>query len=104
MTTTTARAAEISEDPTTETGSIPTTGETTPTRHGFRRTVVANWRELLPDDTVVLVAPNKECITGVIDAVTKDGAFLWLRQGHGRDRQLFYRSDGYKILVDPRST
>ncbi|GAA3315844.1 hypothetical protein GCM10017710_25900 [Arthrobacter ramosus] len=58
--------------------------------------MVANWRELTPGDTVVLIARNKDCIEGTIDAVTKDGAFLWLRQEGFRPRCVFYHSDGYK--------
>lgn len=71
-----------------------------PTRYGFRRTVVAKWREL---DAVVLYARNEDRIEGTVDAVTKNGAFRWLRQDALRPRQVFYRSDGYKVLVDPRA-
>jgi len=103
MATNMALAKEIAKEPASETSSIPTTAETSPTRYGFRRTMVANWRELTPGDTVVLIARNKDCIEGTIDAVTKDGAFLWLRQEGFRPRCVFYHSDGYKVLVDPRA-
>ncbi|MBT2513615.1 hypothetical protein [Arthrobacter sp. ISL-30] len=52
---------------------------------------------------MVLIAANKDRIEGTIDVVTKDGSYLWLRQGHGQGRQLFYHCDGYQILVDPRA-
>lgn len=103
MATNTALAKEIDEEAASENSGIPTTAETSPTRYGFRRTVVANWRELIPGDTVVLIARNKDCIEGTIDAVTKDGAFLWLCQDGFRPRRVFYYSDGYKVLVDPRA-
>ena len=103
MTTNTAIAAKTVEEPSPDTGSIPTTAEISPTRYGFRRTVVANWRELAPGDIVVLIASNKDRIEGTIDTVTKDGAFLWLRQDALRPRRVFYHSDGYEVLVDPRA-
>jgi hypothetical protein len=103
MTTNMAIAIETAKEPAATEGSIPTTAEMSPTRYGFRRTVVANWRELTPGDTVVLIARNKDRIKGTIDAVTKNGAFLWLRQDALRPRQVFFHSDGYKVLVDPRA-
>ncbi|WP_457949900.1 hypothetical protein ACTAQI_04765 [Pseudarthrobacter sp. alpha12b] len=104
MTTNMATAVETAEDSAAATtGSIPTTAEMSPTRYGFRRTVVANWRELIAGDTVVLIARNKDRIEGTTDAVTKNGAFLWLPQDALRARQVFYHSDGYIVLVDPRA-
>jgi hypothetical protein len=80
-----------------------------PTHYGFRRTLVADWSELLPNDIVVLEQTGSttkpisaKYTSGTVDLVSEDGAFLWLMQEDGAGRRLFFQSDGYITLVNPR--
>jgi hypothetical protein len=75
------------------------------THYGYRRSVVANWSELIPGDNVVLLSTGKPefRISGTVDANSPDGSLLWLLQDDCAGRALFHQSDGYKTLVDPRA-
>lgn len=75
-----------------------------PTHYGYRRTVVANWQELLPGDVVVLVGSGQDRFSGIVDAVSDDGSLLWILQDGGAGRRLFHQPDGYKTLINPRNT
>lgn len=83
--------------------TIPSVTQATPTRFGSLRTVTANWRELARGDTVVLISRGGR-VSGTVDAIAKDGSIVWLRQDGCAGRRMFHKSDGYKTLVDPRST
>lgn len=69
--------------------------------HGYRHPVVADWRELVEGDDVVLIPTetSDDSISGTVDAVTEDGTIIWLlRKGGGR--RMFHHIDGYKTLVE----
>lgn len=70
--------------------------------HGYRRPVVADWRELVEgDDVVLLRAGNSDdSISGTVDAVATDGSLLWLLQKGPEGRRMFHSFDGYKILLE----
>ncbi|MBT2549673.1 hypothetical protein [Arthrobacter sp. ISL-65] len=74
-----------------------------PTRHGYRRSVVADWRELTPGDNIVLLSPDQggTPFAGAVDAISADGSLIWLLQGGCEGRRIFHRHDGYKTLIDP---
>ncbi|MFM9273573.1 hypothetical protein [Pseudarthrobacter sp. NKDBFgelt] len=74
-----------------------------PTRFGFRRSVVTNWNDLRPGDTVLLVGTSKERVSGTVDAVTTDGDIMWILQDDGAGRKLFHHSDIYQTLTDPKA-
>lgn len=74
--------------------------ESKPTRFGFRRSVVANWRELRPGDTAVHLGSGNERLSGTVDAVTTDGDMVWILQDNGVGRKLFHNSDAYQTLTD----
>ncbi|HJW00037.1 MAG TPA: hypothetical protein VJ617_13185 [Arthrobacter sp.] len=82
---------------------LPPDRDIRPSHHGYQRSLVANWSELSPGDTVVLLGTGKpEARTsGEVDAVSVDGSLLWLLQDDCGGRRLFHWSDGYKTLVDP---
>lgn len=77
--------------------------ERKPTRYGFRRSAVTNWRELRPGDPVVLVGTSNERVSGTVDAVTTDGDMVWILQGNGAGRKLFHNSDIYQTFTDPKA-
>jgi hypothetical protein len=77
--------------------------EPKPTRFRFRRSFVANWRELRPGDTVVLLGSGNERVSGTVDAVTTDGDMVWILQDNGAGRKLFHNSDTYQTLTDPKA-
>jgi hypothetical protein len=74
-----------------------------PTRFGFRRSVVANWSDLRPGDTVVLVGSSNERVSGTVDAVTTEGDMMWILLDNGAGRKLFHNSDTYQTLTDPKA-
>src|SRR5215207_6491343 len=74
-----------------------------PTQFGYRRSAVSNWRELIPGDSVALTGPGRqERYTGQVDAISADGALVWLLLDNGGERRLFHRVDGHSVLLDPR--
>jgi hypothetical protein len=76
-----------------------------PTQYGYRRSVVANWCELIPGDTVLLLGPVAEqSHRGTVDAILADGTVMWLLLENAGGRKLFHHVDGYQTLVDPVST
>jgi hypothetical protein len=77
-----------------------------PTHYGYRRTAVADWRHLIPGDKLILepAKTNEDRISGTVDAVSENGAFLWVVQDDCGERRLFCRTDGYKTLMNPRIT
>jgi hypothetical protein len=75
-----------------------------PTQYGYRRSAVSNWRELIPGDSVVLTGPGRhERYAGHVDAVSAEGALVWLLLDNGGERRLFHGVDGHSVLLDPRS-
>lgn len=73
-----------------------------PTRYSYRRAIVANWGELIPGDTVLLLVPDTEQqYTGTVDAVSEDGTIVWLILKNGGGRRLFYNTDGYQTFLNP---
>lgn len=74
-----------------------------PTVYGFRRSVVEDWGELIPNDTVVLIsrATGERC-KGTVDAISEDKTILWLVLENAGGRKLFHHCDGYQTLADPR--
>lgn len=73
-----------------------------PTQYGYQRSVVANWCELIPGDTVLLLGPLAgERNTGTVDAISADGTVMWLVLDNAVGRKLFQHVDGYQTLVDP---
>ncbi|MFJ5699589.1 hypothetical protein [Arthrobacter sp. NPDC093139] len=76
-----------------------------PTQYGYQRSVVANWCELIPGDTVLLLGPLAgERHRGTIDAISADGTVMWLLLENAGGRKLFHHVDGYQTLVDPVRT
>lgn len=76
-----------------------------PTQYGYRRSVVTNWCQLIPGEAVVLTGPGSaERYEGRVDAVSDDGAILWLVLDNGCGRRLFHRTDGHTALLDPSSS
>lgn len=76
-----------------------------PTQYGYQRSVVANWCELIPGDTVLLLGPlAEERHRGTVDAISADGTVMWLLLEHAGGRKLFHHVDGYQTLVDPVRT
>jgi hypothetical protein len=76
-----------------------------PTQYGYQRSVVANWCELIPGDTVLLLGPlAEERHRGTVDAISADGSVLWLLLEHAGGRKLFHHVDGHQMLVDPVRT
>jgi hypothetical protein len=76
---------------------------TRPTQYGYRRSAVSNWCQLIPGDSVVLTGPGRhERYAGQVDAVSADGALVWLVLDNGGERRLFHRVDGHSVLLDPR--
>lgn len=69
-------------------------------RYGQHR-VVADWRELSEGDSVVLLDLQKSGarISGTVDAVSADGALIWLVQNDSAGRRIFHQADGYKTLL-----
>lgn len=73
-----------------------------PTRYGYRRSVVADWCELIPGDSVLLLGPEGEPdYKGTVDAVLPDGTIVWLILDNGCGRRLFHHADGHQALVYP---
>jgi hypothetical protein len=73
-----------------------------PTRYSYRRSIVANWCELIPGDTVLLFGPDAEQqYTGIVDAVSEDATIVWLILENGGGRRLFYNTDGYQTFLNP---
>jgi hypothetical protein len=73
-----------------------------PTQYGYQRSIVANWCELIPGDTVLLLGPLAgERHRGTVDAMSPDGTIMWLLLENAGGRKLFYHVDGYQTLVDP---
>jgi hypothetical protein len=77
--------------------------ERKPTRFGFRRSAVANWSDLSPGDTVVLVGSSNERVSGTVDAVTTEGDVMWILLANGAGRKLFHSSDTYQTLTGPKA-
>ncbi|SFU11656.1 hypothetical protein [Arthrobacter sp. ov118] len=76
---------------------------TRPTQYGYRRSVVTNWCELIPGDTVLLTGPDTEQrYAGTVDAVLDDGSLAWIVLANGGGRRLFFHCDGHQMLVDPK--
>jgi hypothetical protein len=73
-----------------------------PARYSYRRSIVANWCELIPGDTVLLFGPGTEQqYTGTVDAISEDGTIVWLILENGGGRRLFYNTDGCQTLLNP---
>lgn len=70
------------------------------TFQGYRRPVVADWRELVEGDSIVLIRPEQDSapVEGTVDAVTRDGELIWVLTKGGR--RMYHRIDGYKTLLD----
>lgn len=79
---------------------------TRPTHYGYRRSVVANWAELIQGDHVLLLGTGKPevRVSGTVDDVAPDGSLLWLLDDDLGGRRLFFQCDGYQTLVDPNLT
>jgi hypothetical protein len=71
--------------------------------HGYRRPVVADWRELIEGDSVILLSTQSSDapVTGTVDAVAADGSLIWLVQDGSASRRMFHCVDGYKTLLEP---
>jgi hypothetical protein len=70
-------------------------------QHAYRRPVVADWRELIEGDSILLVGPGKATVeaAGTVDAITPDGELIWILQ-NGTGRRMYHRIDGYKALLE----
>lgn len=55
---------------------------------------VQDWTTLAEDDVIHVVAENGLELSGRVDAVTEDGAILWLHLAAGAGRRLFTHSEG----------
>jgi len=68
---------------------------------GYRRAVVADWRELVEGDSIVLLRTenNDDAVSGTVDAVAPDGSLIWLLL-KGAGRRMFHHVDGYKTLLE----
>jgi len=60
----------------------------------------AHWGELCPGDHVWVVCA-KSSHTGVVDAASADGEYLWLLLNGGHGRKLFTRAEVFSTYVDP---
>ncbi|ASN19990.1 hypothetical protein [Arthrobacter sp. YN] len=67
---------------------------------GRQSSVLADWRELRPGDTVVLLPSAGEAVGGIIDDVSSDGSLIWIFQDDCGGRRLFHRADSCKTLLD----
>jgi hypothetical protein len=79
----------------------PDTGFSHLPHHGYRRPVVADWRELVEGDSIVLLRLEKtdDTVSGTVDAVAPDGSLIWLLL-EGAGRRMFHHVDGYKTLLE----
>lgn len=60
----------------------------------------AHWGELCPGDHVRLVCA-KTSHSGIVDAASADGEYLWLLLSDGVGRRLFTRAEVAKTYIDP---
>jgi hypothetical protein len=58
---------------------------------------VEDWQELKVGDRVLAGQAWPPETIGTVDAVTPDGAVLWLQQDAGRGRRLFCKVDGIRL-------
>ncbi len=64
---------------------------------------VRDWTALAPGDKVYIVENDASELCGRVDAVTEDGAILWLYMDAAAGRRLFMRGDGgvvWRVRVD----
>ena len=73
--------------------------------HGYRRPVVADWRELIEGDSIILLSTQSSAapVSGTVDAVAADGSLIWLVQDGSASRRMFHYVGGYKTLLEPNS-
>ena len=55
---------------------------------------ISNWTALSPRDKVYVVKDDVLEFGGLVDAVTDDGAIVWLYSDGGAGRRLFVRAEG----------
>ena len=55
---------------------------------------IRDWIVLAPGDRVFIAKKDAPELSGHVDAVTEDGAILWLQFDAGAGRKLFTRSEG----------
>lgn len=60
----------------------------------------AHWGELCPGDHVWVVCA-KSSHSGIVDAASADGEYLWLLLNGGHGRRLFTRAEVTRTYVDP---
>jgi hypothetical protein len=60
----------------------------------------ANWSELLPGDSVVLIGNEAQRAAGTVDVVSHDGALAWIMLRPGNERRLFLREEVFRTEVD----
>lgn len=62
--------------------------------------IVADWTALMPGDFVTVVEQYSVRHSGWIDALTQDGAILWLVCAFGGGRRMFCRENGDLVTVE----
>ncbi|MEC3854035.1 hypothetical protein [Paenarthrobacter ureafaciens] len=79
---------------------------TRPTHYGYRRSVVADWSELIPGEHVLLRGTGnpQARLSSTVHDVSPDGSLLWLLDDDLGERHLYPESDSYHTLVDPNLT
>ena len=63
-------------------------------------TTAVHWHELSPGDLVLLLS-GKTSHTGIVDMVSADGEYLWLRMSDGTGRRLFTKAEVDRTYADP---
>ena len=73
-----------------------------PSEYSYRRSIVANWCELIPGDPVLLFGSGVgQRYRGTVDVISEDGTTVWLILENGGGRRLFYSIDGHQTLLNP---
>lgn len=62
---------------------------------------VRDWATLRTEENVYILPENGHELSGRVDAVTEDGAVLWLHLAAGEGRKLFLRSEGFVVWRIP---
>lgn len=62
---------------------------------------VRDWTGLVPGQKVFVLAEGARELCGKVDAVTGDGAVLWVHLDGGAGRRLFTRTDGGRVWRVP---
>ncbi|BAS18339.1 hypothetical protein AHiyo8_pI66430 (plasmid) [Arthrobacter sp. Hiyo8] len=59
----------------------------------------ANWQELMPGDTVLLIGHDQQRNTGTVDTASADGSFLWIMHSNGNERRLFIKDEVSRTVL-----